>query len=173
MAHALDAGLRLCFIRAPLARASWHRSCSSFGETMKTVVVSAMSGLLWGLLGAYLTRNIAGPYSWLAAPSGPVIGLFVFYVSRWTYWRPVWVLIPTAMVSTFLAVGLFGLFLGFADLSRAMPNRIGWAVVVQSMLACLWGIIFIPLYWPLFLLSFGNHALLRHLATTDGQRGEP
>src|SRR4051812_4126841 len=128
---------------------------------MKAAVASAIAGLPWGLLGAYLTRNTAGPHAWLAALGGPVIGLLVFHASRWTYSRPVWVLIPTAIVSTILAAGLFGLCLGFADLARDIPNRVGWAVVVQSMNACLWGVVFIPVYWLLFLLSFGNHVLLR------------
>jgi hypothetical protein len=139
---------------------------------MKAAVASASSRLLWGLLGSYLTRKVFGPHSWLAAPCGIFIGLLVFCSSRWTYRRQVWVLLPTAIISTFIAVALFGLCLGFADLTRDIPNRIGWAVVVQSMNACLWGLIFAPLYWPLFVLSFANHALLRHLVLTNTKQGD-
>ncbi len=131
------------------------------------MVASAISGLLWGLLGAYLTRQVAGPHSWFAAPGGILIGLVVFHISRWTYRRSLWTLLPTTLISTFIAVGLFGLCLGFADLMRGIPNRTDWAVVVQSMNACLWGLIFIPPFWLLFFLSFGNHALLRYLVRTD------
>lgn len=139
-----------------------------FDKTMKAAFASAISGLLWGLLGSFLTSRIVGPHAWMAAPGGPVIGLLIFYGSRWAYRRPVWVLALTAIASTFIAAGLFGLCLGLADLSRDLPNRIGWAVVLQSMNACLWGVIFIPMYWPLFLLSFGNHALVRYLDTSNG-----
>lgn len=139
---------------------------------MRAAVTSTLSGLLWGLLGSFLTRNVFGVHSWLAAPCGIFIGLLVFWGSRWTYRKSAWTLVPTGIISTFVAVALFGLCLGFADLTRDIPNRTGWAVVVQSMNACLWGLIFAPLYWPLFILSFANHALLRHLvqadATADG-----
>lgn len=140
---------------------------------MKPAIVSAISGLAWGLLGAYLTRKVAGPHSWFAAPGGIVIGLVVFWISRWTYRKPFWVLVPTAILSTFIAVAVFGFCLGVADLIRDMPNRIGWAVVVQSMNACLWGLFFVPLYWSLFLLAFGNHALVRHFWRIDGDISDP
>lgn len=136
---------------------------------MIQVGVAAFSGLLWGLLGAYLTSQIAGSHSWFAAPGGIVIGLLVFYSCRWTYRRPLWILLPTAFVSTFFAVALFGLCLGVADVMRDIPNRIGWAVVMQSMNACLWGLAFSPPYWLLFLLSFGNHALLRYHVIKDAE----
>jgi len=138
---------------------------------MKAAVASALSGLSWGLLGAYVTRQVTGGFSWYwyAAPSGILIGLVVFYFSRWTYRRPLWVLMPAAFISTFVAVGLFGLCLGFADLMRDIPNRTGWAVVVQGMNACWWGLVFLPPLWLLFLLSFGNHALLRYWVRVDAK----
>ncbi len=73
-------------------------------------------------------------------------------------------LIPVSILSTIVAVALFGLCLGVVDLSRDMPNRIPWAVVVQGINICLWGLIFIPVYWLLFPLSFGKHALIRYFA---------
>lgn len=136
---------------------------------MKPAIASAASGLAWGFLGAYLTRRVAGPHSWFAAPGGIVIGLFVFWISRWTYRKPFWFLVPTAVLSTLIAVALFGLCLGIADLARGIPGRISSAVVLQSMNACLWGVLFVPLYWPLFLLAFGNHALVRYLMRINAE----
>ncbi|MCP5519839.1 MAG: hypothetical protein H7A45_21575 [Verrucomicrobiales bacterium] len=94
----------------------------------------------------------------------------MFRLSRWTYRKPLWFLVPTAVVSTLLGVALFGLCLGFADWMRGIPNRIGWAVVVQSVHACLWGVLFNPIQWGLFLLAIGNHALIRHVSRIDAGR---
>ena len=128
-----------------------------------TIAVSAFIGLLCGILGAYVTREVSGPHSWLAASSGPFIGVFIYFLCRRFYGNSIWRLIPVSIASTFIAVALFGLFLGAADLTRNIPNRMGWAVVVQGMNACVWGLVFVPLYWGLFLLAFGNHAFLRYL----------
>lgn len=127
------------------------------------IAISALSGLVWGILGAFLTQNVAGSYSWFAAPSGIFIGIAVYYLSRWAYRRSVWYLALASMISTFIAVALFGLFLGAADLTRDIPNRIPSAVILQGMNACLWGLLFVPIYWSLFPLAFGNHLLIRYL----------
>ena len=136
---------------------------------MKAVIASAVSGLGWGLLGSWITSKMSGPHSWLAAPGGILIGVIIFYLSRRFYRKSVWIVIPVAIVTTFIAVALFGLCLGFADLMRNIPGRIAWAVVLQSMNACLWGLVFIPLYWALFLLAFGNHLLIRYLTVREAE----
>jgi hypothetical protein len=127
------------------------------------MVVSIISGLLWGTLGSLATLSSFGPRSWFAAPFGALIGLLVYWASRRFYSRSFRALVPVSIVSTFAAVALFGLCLGAVDLFWGTTSRIGWAVVVQGMNACLWGLIFIPTYWLLFPLSFANHALVRYL----------
>jgi len=139
------------------------------------IAISALSGLVWGILGAFLTQDAAGSYSWFAAPSGIFIGIAVYYLSRWAYRKSVWYLALASVISTFIAVALFGLFLGAADLTRDIP-RIPSAVILQGMYTCLCGLLFIPFYWSLFPLAFGNHLLIRHLhrrnAEQDGA-GQP
>lgn len=127
-----------------------------------SLLVSIVSGLCWGILGSLSTQSLFGPFAWFAAPLGVPIGLLVYWMSRRFYSKSLWVLLPVAVIFTFGAVALFGLCLGVVDLSRDAPNRIAWAVIVESMNACLWGLIFIPIYWLLFPLSFGNHALIRY-----------
>jgi hypothetical protein len=112
---------------------------------------------------------MSGPHSWLAAPGGILIGVIIFCISRRFYQKSVWFLLPVAIVTTFIAVALFGLCLGFADLMRDLPGQIAWAVVLQGMNACLWALIFIPLYWALFPLAFGNHLLIRYLTAREAE----
>lgn len=124
--------------------------------------LSIILGLLWGMLGSYVLKQAMGPWVWVAALAGPFIGLLVYWASRRVYARPFWVLIPLALVSTVVGVALFGLAVGLVDLFREIPDRRTWAVVVQGMNICLWGLFFQPAFWVLFPLAFGNHALVRH-----------
>ena len=136
------------------------------------LVTSIISGLLWGILGSLATLSVFGPRSWFAAPLGALIGSLVYFLSRRFYTRSLLALIPVSILSTFVAVALFGLCLGAVDLFRGTGNRIPWAVIVQGMNACLWGLLYIPIYWLLFPLSFGNHALIRHLTLQTQARSE-
>lgn len=150
--------------------------CLWLNEAMP-LLVSLISGVLWGILGSFVTYNLFGPFSWWAAPSGILIGYLVYRLSQPFYTKSIWVLIPVAILSTFVAVALFGLSLGLADLARGVPNNIAWAVIVQGMLACLGGLVFVPFLWLLFPLSFGNHVLIRFLsrraqASLPGPRGD-
>jgi surface polysaccharide O-acyltransferase-like enzyme len=135
---------------------------------------SIFSGLLWGILGSLATQNTFGPISWFVAPLGMLIGLLVYWFSRRFYSKSLWMLIPVSLISTVLAVALFGLCIGLIDLSRAIPHRTPWAVIVQAMGLCLIGLIAIPIYWLLFPLSFANHFLIRHLTRrTQAEQGAP
>lgn len=134
------------------------------------LAISALSGLFWGILGAFLTQNVVGSHSWFAAPSGIFIGIAAYYLSRWAYRKSIWYLALASIISTFIAVALFGLFLGAADLARDIPNRDPSEVILQSMIACLWGLLFVPIYWSLFLLAFGNHLLIRYLHRRNAEQ---
>lgn len=126
--------------------------------------LAIISGLLWGVLGSYVLTGASGSWVWFAALAGPLIGLLVYAASRRVYARPIWLLIPLTLVSTVVGVAMFGLAVGFVDLFRGVPNRIAWAVVVQGMNVCLWGLFFLPPFWLLFPLAFGNHAMVRHFS---------
>jgi hypothetical protein len=131
---------------------------------MPLVVIPAVSGLLWGLLGAWLTQKIFGPYVWIAAPTGILIGLLIYQLSRRFYSGPAWQLVPVAIVTTIMAVGLFGIVVGIVDATSGSGNRMIWKTVVQSANACVAGLLFLPAYWPLFLVAWGNHWLIRKFA---------
>ena len=75
------------------------------------------SGLLWGIIGSLATQSSFGRFSWFVAPLGMVIGLLVYWLSRRFYSKPIWMLIPVSLISTFLGVALFGICLGLIDLT--------------------------------------------------------
>ena len=134
------------------------------GDDMNPIVASALTGVAWGLVAAYFTSTstVFGSIAWMAAFSWPLIGVFIYLVSRFIYRRSVWWMIPWTLVSTYLALILFGLALGIADAMRPIPrNTI--AVIAQSVLMCLWGFTFIPFFWLFLLPVAGNHALIRWL----------
>ena len=69
--------------------------------------------------------------------------------------------IAATLLSLYVAAALFGLGVGVYDwLAVDIPNRIPYAVVVQAVLAFLWGLTFsgyLVLFWP---LAYLNHWLL-------------
>jgi len=136
---------------------------------MKTKVI-ILSGLIWGILGAWLSAGGVPSFRWFAVPGGILIGALIYRTSRWTYRASPWALLPTAAVTTVIAVALFGLAVGLVDLARGIPGRIPLAVVLQTVLGFLWGLLYSPLLWWLFLLALANHALLRRIELTGGLR---
>ena len=126
-------------------------------------LLAGLSGLIWGLMGASFSQKVVGAHVWFAVPLGIPIGIAVLRGCRWTYEKPRWVLFLAVIISTIIAVALFGLCVGLVDLMRDIPNRNGFAVVIQSMLSYLFGLLTMPPFWAFFLLSFANHALLRFL----------
>jgi hypothetical protein len=125
--------------------------------------IAGLSGCLWGVFGAYFSEKTIGTHVWFTAPLGIPIGIAVFLGSRWTYEKSRLVFFSTAIISTVIGTSLFGLCVGLVDLMRDIPNRNGFAVIIQSMLAYPFGLLTMPPFWAFFLLSFGNHALMRLL----------
>lgn len=153
------------FVRGSFVRGRTRSQSPHSPVKRKAIIASAVSGLCWGILGSWLTRDMFAK-TWLAAPGGIAVGVMVFYLCRWTYRKPLPILIPTAVLSTFVAVGLFGVCLGIADLTREipqLPHRTGWGVVAFASYACMLGLWLIPIFWPLFVVAFGNHLLIRYL----------
>ncbi|MBT7535920.1 MAG: hypothetical protein HN610_10170 [Verrucomicrobia bacterium] len=135
-------------------------------------LLAGLSGLIWGLMGASFSQKVVGAHVWFAVPLGIPIGIAVLRGSRWTYEKPRWVLFSTAIVSTIVAVALFGLCVGLVDAMRDIPNRNGFSVVIQSMLAYVFGLLTMPPFWAFFVLSFANHALLRFLINQTSKVSE-
>ena len=129
------------------------------------LIQSALSGLVWGTVGSLLFWRHSGlikPAYLLAAPFGTFVGILTYFFFRSFYRKSFKWMFPIAVISTYIAVFLFGLVLGVVDLvSNLNPNRISSAVDLQAAIACLWSITFFPLYWIFFVFSFFNHCLIR------------
>ena len=125
--------------------------------------MSIISGIVWGLIafiivGGTWSEGILLEVRWYALLSAPLVGLAAYYSSRWTYNMRVWVRIGWAVVSLYIAAGLYGMIYGFISLLYR-PSA-DWEVVVGSTLAFWIGLTYVPILWLLFPLSFFNHWLV-------------
>lgn len=124
------------------------------------VILSVLAGCLWGAIGYAIARQMFGPPVWGGVVASPFIGLVIGLLFRGFRERSPGARIALSLVSLYLASGLFALAVGFTDAARAIPNRIGSAVVIQTVMAVWWGLtftFFLPMLWA---LAYFTHALL-------------
>jgi hypothetical protein len=127
----------------------------------KYLFLSGVSGVLWGCVVTVIAFDAAPRAIWGGLIASPLIGCMIGAATkRWSYLSlPLRVVV--ALVSVYVAAALFGLGVGLYDwLAVDIPNRIAYGVVVQAVLAFLWGLTFIGwclVFWP---LAYLNHWLL-------------
>jgi hypothetical protein len=126
--------------------------------------LAILSGCAWGVIAYALSSwavnsNITG-----GMLASPFIGLAVGLLLRPAYklgnkWRAL-----LSLLALYFTAALFGLAVGLYDAFwRDIPNRITHAVILQSVLAYLWGLTFLFYFVLLWPLAFLNHRLLeRH-----------
>lgn len=138
---------------------------------MKYYVLSVLSGCVWAGIALLLSF---GAYGWLITGgiiAAPFIGLLIGILYRPAYKFSTFVQILGSLFTLYLAAALFGLAVGAGDwLWRDIPNRMLDEVVLQAMLATLFGVTFtgyVVLLWP---LAFLNHWLLSK-ATVNSELG--
>ena len=122
---------------------------------MKPVIRSLIAGAAWGAASLVIAR--LGP--WYATVgillSGPLIGLAVFWVSRWAYDSRFSTALWT-IPSVYLATAIFGLLVGLLDsIAR------GAEMIVETALAALWGLSHPSPLWLIFPLAFATHLWVR------------
>jgi hypothetical protein len=116
---------------------------------------------LWGCIVTVIAFGMAPRAIWGGLIASPVIGCLIGVATKHWCFRPTSLRVATALLSLYVAAALFGLGVGIYDwLSLQTANRIPYAVVLQSVLAFLWGLTFLGwfiLFWP---LAYLNHWLL-------------
>ena len=130
----------------------------------KYALLSCVSGAVWGCIVALMAFS-AIPYAiWGGLIAGPAIGLLIGLATRPWCRLPTALRIPATLLSLYLAAALFGLGVGVYDwLAVDIPYRIPSAVVLQAVLAFLWGLTFTGAVLVLWPLAYLNHWLLARM----------
>ena len=135
----------------------------------KPVVISALSGLIWGTLAYGLlshesTWGRVSEVGWICFVLSPVVGVLVYYCSCWIFSKSLWLRIFWSILMLYFSSGLLGLFLGVTDLFHPLRSENeSWFSLTEVPLSFWWGITFTPFLWTLFLFAFGNQELIRYL----------
>ena len=134
---------------------------------MKALIAAAISGTIWAALAALIlsNQNFWGrvhDVRWLACLAGPLIGLGIYWCSRWSYHQRNAIRVLWSFVSVYLAAGVYGIVLGLLTWRSRGPN-VTIEAIFEPALACFWGITFVPIFWVLFGLSHLNHQLISEL----------
>ena len=120
----------------------------------------AVSGLTWGGI-AYLLLREWFPGLWVGIAVSPLIGLLVGLVHRPTYGFPLILRGFLALVTLYAAAALFGLVVGAVEaVAENNPKVIKSAIVIEWVLAALWGVTLPGYFLFLWPLAFANHWLL-------------
>ena len=127
--------------------------------------LAALSGCVWGAIAVVLSGSTFVDEIWGGVFGAPLIGIAIGLVAyRTGPWSPRW-RVPLSLLTLYLAATLWGLCIGIVDaLLLGAPNDIPSAVVIQTVLAVLWGLTFsgyVVVLWP---LAYLNHWWLGHVA---------
>ena len=133
--------------------------------SMKPIIRSLIAGLAWGIIGAVIYRW--APYYVVAGilTTGPIIGVTVYMLSRWSYRTPLSIALWT-VPSVYLAVALFGVVSGSLDgIAR------GQEIMLGDFFGALFGISVPSPFWLLFPLAFATHLWVRSGQTNPPEPG--
>jgi hypothetical protein len=124
-----------------------------------------ISGTAWTVIAALILRHPdtwgrMHEIRWLACLAGPFIGLGLYYCSRWSYKKKTGIRIVWAIISLYLATGIYGLVLGLLVWPMRSAN-VSSLAILEPVGVCWYGITLMPFFWLLFGLSFLNHQFLK------------
>lgn len=129
------------------------------------IVFSVLSGCVWAVFAYVLAHRAMPTIVWGGLLASPLIGIVIGLAFRRACRFSTVVRWALSLVSLYFAAVLFGACSGICDiLVSNNTDRILSAVVLQAVLATLWGLTvtgYFLLLWP---LSFLNHALLCRIA---------
>jgi hypothetical protein len=126
--------------------------------------LALLSGAAWGGIAWLVGARGLGSIVWGGVMAAPLIGLLMGLLSRPIVRLPIVARIFASLASLYAAALLFGLAVGLWDLARDVPGRDAGEVVLQAVLAVLWGLTFsgyVLLFWP---LAYLDHSLVGRVA---------
>ena len=135
-------------------------------RSVRYLVLSNVSGCLWGALGYYLSHRLWPNLVWAPVTVSPLIGLGIGLLYQRACRSSLASRVVLSLATLFLAVTLFGLAAGVYDALRDIPpnpfggRRILSEVVIQAVLAAWWGVTFRGYFLVLWPLAFFNHLLV-------------
>lgn len=128
------------------------------------VLISAISGCIWAVIAYFLASKGMGSIIVGGLLASPLIGIVVGLTYRPAYSKSPWVRLCMSFVTLYFAAALFGMATGVYDAMRPMPTRFVSEIVLQSVIATLWGLTFTGLFLFLWPLSFFNHWLVGRIS---------
>jgi len=122
---------------------------------MKPIIRSLIAGAFWGIMTAIIVIGLRWYVAAGILVSGPLIGVAVYWVSRWSY-RSRFSTILWTIHSVIFGTIIFGLVVGLLDSIER-----GSVMVGESMIASVWGIISPSPFWLLYPLALITHLWVR------------
>jgi hypothetical protein len=136
---------------------------------MKPTPAAATFGAVWGLfatLAATGLREFGLTALAYAVSVGPLVGVGIYWTSRWAYSLSRGVRIAWSVATVFL--GAFALYV--PALLLAQPSESALGAVASTVTGVAW-LLFVPLAWPvfavLFVAAYLNHEGMRRLSGLD------
>lgn len=143
----------------------------------RPILISAISGLLWGAIAYWLlseesTWGRKSDYRWLTLLVGPLIGIVIYFCSRWVYSKALPLRVSWAIVMLYFSSGLLALCIGLADFAHPLrsDNEV-WYSFIGMPLSFWYGMTLFPLLWVFFPLAVGNQEIIRNLINRAEQAG--
>jgi hypothetical protein len=130
-------------------------------KTASYYLMSALAGCVWAILVYLISLGAMGSIILGGLIASPFIGLLIGFLYKPVYKLPKAGQVFMSLLTLYLAATLFGLAMGLYDAYRHdIPNRILSGVIIQSVLATLWGLTFLGYFVLLWPLSYFTHQLL-------------
>jgi hypothetical protein len=139
----------------------------------KPVLLSAVSGCAWAWIAVSLLDRVPSRPVWGGVLVSPVIGALAGMLSMQFRQRRVLGQALLALTSLYCAAALFGAAVGLADALFGVNAGPGWhrttgAVMIESVLAMLWGLTFTGYVMVLWPLAWANHVIVARFWSDEG-----